>query len=39
MIVVVGFPSGGLVFLIIFYEGEERQREKGERRGKERKRW
>ena len=39
MIVVVSFPSGDLVFfLIIFYEEEERQRERGERRGKERKR-
>ena len=38
--VVVSFPSGDLVFfLIIFYEEEERQRERGERRGKERKRW
>ena len=40
VIVVVSFPSGDLVFfLIIFYEEEERQRERGERRGKERKRW
>ena len=27
------------IFLIVFYEEEKRQRERGERRGKERNRW
>ena len=36
MMVVAKFSYGGLIFLIIFYEEEERQIEKGERREKER---
>ena len=31
VMVVAEFSCGGLVFLIIFYEEEERQRERGER--------
>ena len=32
MMMVAEFSYGGLIFLIIFYEEEERQIEKGERR-------
>ena len=39
MVVAEFFYCGLIFFLNVFYEEEKRQRERGERRGKERNRW